>query len=113
MPRGKPVTLHGENDVRTIGTLSDLAVAFGELGDPEQALSYSESVLDAARGHTDLAKKSLESYVRRYAIYLDESGRMAEAGPFHEESLALSHEVYGVLHPNVAFATEHLGMFYE
>ena len=105
--------LHGENDVRTIATLSDLAVALGELGDPEQALSYSESVLDAARGHTDLAKKSLESYVRRYAIYLDESGRMAEAGPFHEESLALSHEVYGALHPNVAFATEHLGMFYE
>ena len=51
-----------------------------------------------ARRLPDVSDDALEGYVRRAAIVLDELGRLDEAEPLYEESLALTRRIRGEEH---------------
>ena len=105
--------LYGDDDPRTIGALSDLAVAQSYVVDANAAVLYSRQALEAARKSSRVSREEVEAYVRRLAIYLDDIGEADEAETLYIESLRLCREIYGEVHSRTAFAIDNLAIHYD
>jgi len=104
--------LFGERHRDIAASLNAISILYGDQGDLQQALDYSEQALKMRRElfgepHRDIAI-SLANIGRCY----DKQGDPQKALEYSEQALAMQCELFGERHPDIAILLDNVGGFY-